>query len=251
MATSMIESINTVYISENLQKVARSVSFQSSAIIRVSPSKILDDDRTELWYQQEELVRFKDDVMNLCRKLRGEYAIENQPLLDTNMDLVLQAKNCCARGLENLVSTERQRNRFLATKTIVEAQERYENPEQLAIIASKCSAWAKEVALCTGCQDFYQVYNPEMLHLVPQTMSAQFPVRTRKGRSNSNESESSIRRKTASKKRQTMSAQFPVRTRKGRSSSNESESSIRKETSSKRRRYTLRGKICHGTHLLC
>jgi len=196
----MIESINTTCISENLQRIPRSVSFESEKIDCMSPSNIFNDKRSEIWYQQEELVQFKDDVMNLCRELRCD---QDQPLMDTKIDIILQAKNCCARGLENFISLERQRNRFLARKAIVEAQRRYpQDPEKLAMMASKCAAWAKEVALCTGYQDFYQVYKPEMSHLVPQTMSTKFPVQTRKRRRNSNESESSsVRKETPFTKR--------------------------------------------------
>merc|ERR1712150_117433 len=98
-------------------------------------------------------------------------------------------QNCCARGLESRVSMERQRNKYLATRAIIKAQQRYENnPEQLAALASKCTAWAKEVALCTGYQDYCHVYNPSLVQFVPQTMSVKFPsLLQRKRREKSSE----------------------------------------------------------------
>merc|ERR1712150_138636 len=73
-------------------------------------------------------------------------------------------QNCCVRGLESRASMERQRNKYLATRAIIKAQQRYlNNPEQLASLASKCTAWAKEVELCTGYQDYCHVYNPSLL----------------------------------------------------------------------------------------
>jgi len=194
----MIEPVHTnsaitTTTTEKSQRVRRRVSFRGNEIVG-SSSEIYEDDRDDVWYRHSELVQFKDDARNLSRQIRGvcDLVEADQPLLDTRIDLALQqTNNCSSRGLENRVSLERQRNKLLATRVIVKAQERYANPEELAMLASKCTAWAKEVALCTGYQDFYQVYNPTMVHLVPNTMSSKFPFDTKRSSSSRRQSDSS------------------------------------------------------------
>eukprot|EP00540_Astrosyne_radiata_P011444 CAMPEP_0116844882 /NCGR_PEP_ID=MMETSP0418-20121206/12948_1 /TAXON_ID=1158023 /ORGANISM="Astrosyne radiata, Strain 13vi08-1A" /LENGTH=213 /DNA_ID=CAMNT_0004475911 /DNA_START=123 /DNA_END=764 /DNA_ORIENTATION=+ len=166
------------------------VSFEKVEVVGcVPPSSTMSQERrNELWYPQADLAQFKNDARDLCRRIRHSNA-EQQPLLDVpHMDCT---KADCTRGLEHRASVERQRNKFLAMRAILKAQSRCSQPEQLAVVASKCTAWAKEIALCTGYQDFYFAYNPALLHLVPQTPTAKFPLVSRK-RSSSSSSSSSI-----------------------------------------------------------
>lgn len=181
------------------RKRLRRVSFDADEIVRCAPTQEACHDSNELWYQHDELVQFKDYTRDLCRKIRNcsDLLIEEQEqqpvLMDSKLDHVLQMEqNCCARGLESRVSMERQRNKYLATRAIIKAQQRYENnPEQLASLATKCTAWAKEVALCTGYQDYCHAYNPSLEQFVPKTMSVKFPsLLQRKRRVKSSESPS-------------------------------------------------------------
>jgi hypothetical protein len=162
-----------------------------------------DAERRELWYQQADLNRFKEEARDLCRQIRSWDAVVEQPLLDTRLDVALEAAgNECARGLEHRISMERQKNKYLAMRTIVKAQQRYGTPEQLAVVASKCTAWAKEVALCTGYQDFYQAYNPALVHLVPSSPTVKFPRLSRKRESTTSSSDEEL---PSRKKRRTLS----------------------------------------------
>mmetsp|Transcript_11317 Transcript_11317/g.12632 ORF Transcript_11317/g.12632 Transcript_11317/m.12632 type:complete len:235 (-) Transcript_11317:104-808(-) len=202
-------TMTTKTTSSEPQRVRRRVSFQSTEIVGISASEVLEEEYNDLWYQHSELVQFKDAARNLCRQIRRSEIVEDQPLLDTRIDLALETENSCARGLESRISMERQRNKFLATRAIVRSQERSVNPDQLAALASKCTAWAKEVALCTGYQDFYQVYNPTMVHLVPNTMSTTFPFQARDKRQNDSNSpsESSSYSKNPTPKRRRFTGQ--------------------------------------------
>lgn len=168
---------------ENSRKRARRVSFAKTEFVYTAASSSLmcDSERHGLWYQRTDLNKFKKEARFLSRRLRSCDAVMEQPLLDTRLDVAMEAAgNECARGLEHRISMERQKNKYLAMRAIIKAQQRYQTPEQLAVVASKCTAWAKEVALCTGYQDFYQAYNPALAHLVPQTLTVKFPLLSRK-----------------------------------------------------------------------
>ena len=169
----------------------KNVSFERAEVVAIiTPSSEMPDSyRHELWYQQIDLDEFKNNARNLCRQIRECDALIDQPMLDTRIDIALESENHCARGLEHRISVERQRNKFLAMRAVLKAQQRYDSPDVLAVIASKCTAWAKEVALCTGYQDFYQAYNPALAHLVPSTPSVTFPLSSHKRSRSSSDDE--------------------------------------------------------------
>jgi len=193
-----------------LQKRVRRVAFLKAEVVATLPpaSEMSDSYRLELWYQQTDLNTFKNNARDLCRQIRECDAVPDQPLLDTRLDIALEQENDCARGLEHRISIERQKNKYLAILAILKAQQRYETPEQLAIVASKCTAWAKEVALFTGYQDFYQAYNPALAHLVPSTPSVKFPLLSRKKSADS----SSDEEQSPKKRQRTVSPVPAVRT---------------------------------------
>lgn len=167
---------------ERSLKRPRRVRFNIAQVVaEIEPSSSMSvEDRDRVWYQQDDLNQFRNDCKDLYRKIRSSELIVDQPVLNLQADAALASENETARGLEHKVSIERQRNKFLAMRAIVKAQERYNSAEQLAVVASKCTAWSKEVALCTGYQDFYMVYNPELVHLVPTTTTVKFPLLGRK-----------------------------------------------------------------------
>jgi len=184
-----------------LRRRPRRVSFEKAEIVGevISCSSMTAEERDELWYHQSSLSQFKTEARELCRRIR-DVDVGSQPLLDVaRVDTTAAA---CTRGLEHRASIERQKNKFLAMRAILKAQARYEKSEQLAMVASKCTAWAKEIALCTGYQDFYYAYNPALLHLVPQTPSVKFPLVSRK---KSSEDDISVEERPRRKKQRTLS----------------------------------------------
>lgn len=164
---------------KKVQKRPRRVAFEKAEIVgEVTPCSFMsEDERNELWYHQSDLNQFKTEARELCRRIR-DLDEDRQPLMDVARGDI--GCDDCTRGLEHRVSIERQKNKFLAMRAVLKAQARYNKPEQLALVASKCTAWAKEIALCTGYQDFYCAYNPALLHLVPETPSVKFPLSSRK-----------------------------------------------------------------------
>ena len=140
-------------------------------------SDMTQEERCELWYKPSDLNQFKSDARDICRRLRDEGMVG-----DILLDVELSNSNCadCTRGLEHRVSVERQKNKYITMRAILKAQQRYSKPEQLAHVAIKCTAWAKEVALVTGYQDFYQAYNPSLVHMVPFSITTKFPILSKK-----------------------------------------------------------------------
>jgi hypothetical protein len=82
----------------------------------------------------------------------------------------------CPRGLEQRVYFERQKNKIIAQRAVIEyhqrlQQQRHENKSykttsnhcidattKLAFISSKCTRWARDVAIICGKNDFAQAY---------------------------------------------------------------------------------------------
>lgn len=141
-----------------IRRQRRRVSFQEPQVVsEVTPcSSMTPEERAESWYTQDDLAAFKDEARDLCRKIRySPEAVEE------------------FRGLEHRISFERQKRKCLAIRAIIMAQSHH--PDQLPMIASRCSAWAKEIALLVGHRDFYQAYQPELAHLVPTTLPTTHP----------------------------------------------------------------------------
>ena len=157
----------------------RRVSFQTAVneTYVAASSDMTQDERNELWYKPSDLSQFKSDARDICRLLKEEGMVG-----DILLDVELSNSNCgdCTRGLEHRISIERQKNKYITMRAILKAQQRYSKPEQLAHVAIKCTAWAKEVALVTGYQDFYQAYNPSLVHIVPFSITTKFPILSKK-----------------------------------------------------------------------
>lgn len=133
---------------------------------------LCQNERNDIWYAQSDLEEFKQEARDLCRALRV------QEYLDLPTGSMEET-----RGLEHRISLERQKHKFLANRAILKSQSRYESPEDLAVVAGKCSAWARQVALATGHKDFYAAYHPSLIDMMPEIPIAPFPLITRKRQS--------------------------------------------------------------------
>lgn len=156
-------------------KPRRKVQFLEARIVgTVTPHSYLsEEERNQIWYQQQELDEFKSEARKLCRDLRDQTTI-----LDTNPP----GDDVSSRGLEHRVCIKRQRNKALAVTFIIKAQLRNRDPEFIALVAGKCSVWAKEVAAAEASRDFCAVYLPHLLPCLPKTENIDeypFPVKKR------------------------------------------------------------------------
>mmetsp|Transcript_21230 Transcript_21230/g.27932 ORF Transcript_21230/g.27932 Transcript_21230/m.27932 type:complete len:202 (-) Transcript_21230:110-715(-) len=145
-------------------KRTRRVQFHDARVVgMVTPSSSMTfDERNDIWYQQSDLDTFKTSARDLSRLLRS-----NPKQMESNE----------TRGLEHRISLERQKQKFLTTRAVLKAQERYQNADQLALIASKCSSWAKQVALVTATKDFCSAY--DIAVVVPDVPPQPFPLNMR------------------------------------------------------------------------
>ena len=141
-------------------KPSRNVRFHEAMIVSfVTPaSSMSQEERNAAWYPTSDLDAFKAEARLLSRKLR----VEPRTCTKGSSD---------ARGLEQRVSLERQRNKIMALRCILKAHQKFADSEHVAIAARKCTAWAREVALVEGSRDFCEAYYPALTSLVPGVVS--------------------------------------------------------------------------------
>jgi hypothetical protein len=145
----------------------RRVNFKDARIVGFVTlgSSMTQEERNNVWYQSTDLDDFKTQARSLCRRLREE-----------------DEEHTEKRGLEHRVCLDRQRNKCLALRCTLKAQSRSSCPEFIARISTKCTAWAKEVALAEATRDFCEVYYPHLVAHIPAVTktSCPFPVPLKK-----------------------------------------------------------------------
>ena len=117
--------------------------------VRLASTTLTFAEQNELFYQSSDLVGFRTCARDLSRQLR-----RNNAILPGNEE------DRCTRGLEQRISVERQKNKFLAKFVILKAQHRGRNSDEVAVLAQRCSTWATHVALLEGTKDYYSAYRP-------------------------------------------------------------------------------------------
>jgi hypothetical protein len=160
-------------------KSRRCVQFHEARVVSlITPGSCMSkEERGDIWYQQKDLDYFKCQARTLCRKLR-----------DT------PDESESSRGLEHRICLERQRNKHLAIRFVLKAQTRSSNPDFIATVSSKCTAWAREVALAEASRDFCEAYYPHMATHVPEAGgSNEFPFPLKKRELEEQETERQVR----------------------------------------------------------
>lgn len=145
----------------------RRVQFLEARVVSfITPGSCMSkEERDVIWYPQTDLHDFKFKARTLCRKLR-----------ETPDD------SESSRGLEHRICLERQRNKHLAMRFVLKAQIRSSDPEFIATVSNKCSAWAKEVALAEASRDFCEAYYPHLasnVNAAEQSFGFPFPAKKR------------------------------------------------------------------------
>ena len=148
--------------------------FQARIVCTVTPnSSLTEEERNERWYQPQELDDFRNEARSLCREIRDQ---------QTGGSNAAEMGDFPNRGLEHRVCIKRQRNKAIAVRCIIKAQDRNRDPSFIAMIAEKCTLWAKEVAAVEASRDYCIVYCPHLLSCVPTIESIEqhpFPVKKR------------------------------------------------------------------------
>jgi hypothetical protein len=80
-----------------------------------------------------------------------------------------------SRGLEHRVCLNRQRHKYLAIRCTLKAQMQSRCPDFIARISSKCTQWAKEIAVAEADRDFCEAYCPQRL-ITPKKLKNDCPI---------------------------------------------------------------------------
>jgi hypothetical protein len=117
-----------------------------------APIELLEsyDEMADIWYTMEDLLSFRNEARETCRQMR---LLETVDAIDT-IKAPMMARDSLTRGLEQRTCSERQRRKYLTTRLIVKAAKKLSNdPEKLAALASKCTAWASTLAVEEAARD--------------------------------------------------------------------------------------------------
>lgn len=178
----------------NIEK--RTVRFADLMTVSVinSCKNMSTAEKDDRWYSREELDTFREDVKAYVKLLSksGEYIVKKPSIsfrdcVRTSVNAIVVTPDSCSgsitrndatpeaielrertRGLEHRFDVERQRNKCISRIAVVEAQRRIRvrartdlDPAiHLAMIASKFSSWANEIALQTARMDASDAYPP-------------------------------------------------------------------------------------------
>ena len=137
------------------------VQFSHASVVGTvtARSDFSTEERNHIWYESDELETFKNEARTLCRARRCPNSPPQQP----------ESDSFSSRGLEARSSLKRQRSKGLALRCVLKAQARSRDPDFIARISQQCTQWASEVALVEGSKDFFQIYRPHMVALLPET----------------------------------------------------------------------------------
>jgi len=159
--------------------------------------KVFDDDGSDsasssssssTWYSPSEMDSFREVVREAGRKAHihqlerlagGHHVRPSSPPpirggSDEDDDKEKDGGRTTSRGLDYRSSLERQRNRLIAIRAVLECQRRLRSGQlpatccssaanvspdvHLALISAKCTRWARELAALIGRRDFYESY---------------------------------------------------------------------------------------------
>ena len=170
------DSDDDVIASSNGKRKRKGVRFHEARVVSllVPGSEMSQTERNVLWYHTSELDAFKTQARNQCRQMRVTCAIE---CVSPFQQQHLYEESC--RGLEHRICLERQKNKVLAIRCTLKAQSRFNhNADDIALVAVKCTAWAKEVAMVEASRDFCDVYHPHLSSVIQDVASptSNFPL---------------------------------------------------------------------------
>ena len=154
-----------IVMMQRLAEQPRRRQVRFAPLVSTCSSSLLPfEDLKELWYDPEDLASFKSQAREIASS-------------STSDDV---------RGLE-YCNVERQKHKFLSIRCTLSAQRKGMSPEDIAIVAKKCTAWSEEIAFVQGCHDYYCVYEPAMASFIPQVsrIPPEFPYAMKKRRASS------------------------------------------------------------------
>jgi hypothetical protein len=136
----------------------------------------------DLWYAQSDLAGFKSQARKVASAIRHN-RLEEHDSIHT-------------RGLEHC-TPQRQRHRYMTIRCTVSAHRKGMSPDQISLVARKCTAWSQEIAFIQGCHDYANAYQPSMAGMIPAVTSSppDFPFLVKKKRCADEETSRRVRRR--------------------------------------------------------
>jgi hypothetical protein len=104
-----------------------------------------------MWYEFSDLEAFRQEARILCKKL-DIAASPGKPSLALDEN---------TRGLEQRCCYERQRRKYLSSRYILRASTQCE-PERLAAVSRKCTAYAADLAVEEAARDYNRAWSEEI-----------------------------------------------------------------------------------------
>lgn len=167
----------------------------------------------------------KPNEINCTSANDDDSSCDEDPIITKSLSEPSKSIPICPRGLEGRVCFERQKNKLLALRAVQECHFRlkqkdfedqltgrvYDQPfldsaSKLAIISSKCTRWARDIALACGTYDFEQAY-PELVYKTNSayehsTIIRPFPAIFKKRHSGSSSTQCAAKRRRVSQTEQ-------------------------------------------------
>jgi hypothetical protein len=148
--------------SNSSNRLRKRVWFEPTRLETIVPSPSpldqleLSEWTTAAWYHTQEIRTFRNECRDLCLQIRT--IVENPSMaksvpIVTTLNSMLLARDDVARGLERKACLVRQRKKLVATSIILKAassSSQRHSPDQLAVVARKCTAWATTLAHVQG-----------------------------------------------------------------------------------------------------
>jgi len=181
------EERNAVWYSADqldmMKNEARTISREFRFLLQKSEEKTI---ATQSPFESSQTTRrvsiTKPTDINCTGVNDGDSSCDEDPIITKSLSDSSNSIPICPRGLEGRVCFERQKNKLLALRAVQECHFRlkqkdiedqlmgrvYKQPyldsaSKLAIISSKCTRWARDIALACGTYDFEQAY-PELVY---------------------------------------------------------------------------------------
>jgi hypothetical protein len=169
-----------------LVKQVRFVEQPPSRCTAPSPLDLLNKSPQEefrtLWYRHEEIKVFRDEAREICLRMRTLLDAEQAAVRaastsstpsttkTTTVRTPLLARDDATRGLERRACPERHRRTYLGTGLILKGAQSYRHdPDKLAALAQKCTAWATTLAVTEGARDAQRAMDNDETELISTT----------------------------------------------------------------------------------
>jgi hypothetical protein len=150
---SFIMKMNT--LNTKFKKPKKSVRFNSITYTATTATTSNDDITNSSWYDKTELMQFRQSAVDLAvfqhKRFNGD---------DTKLP----------RGMEAM-SKRRRKHKAITMKYMLLAIRRSKTPQYVSSLSKKLGSWNTEIAIRDACIDYFDIYEPQLIHNIPSVSS--------------------------------------------------------------------------------